>query len=43
MGKTVLEGARMLGRFTLHYVAMKTSTDLLCLAMRKDAFEVRNP
>lgn len=37
-GKTVFEGARMLGRLKLHYVAMTRPTHLLCLAMRKDAF-----
>jgi hypothetical protein len=37
-GKPVWEGARMLGRLKLHYVAMTRPTHLLCLAMRKDAF-----
>lgn len=36
--KTVMEGARMLGRLKLHYVAMTRPTHLLCLAMRKDSF-----
>jgi hypothetical protein len=37
-GHQVWEGARMLGRLKLHYVAMTRPTHLLCLAMRKDAF-----
>lgn len=37
-GRQVLEGPRMLGRLKLHYVAMTRPTHLLCLAMRKDAF-----
>jgi hypothetical protein len=37
-GSTVSEGARMLGRLKLHYVAMTRPTHLLCLAMRKSAF-----
>ncbi|WP_221938653.1 hypothetical protein [Mycobacterium sp. KBS0706] len=37
-GKPVVEGARMLGRLKLHYVAMTRPTHLLCLAMRWDAF-----
>lgn len=37
-GKPILEGARMLGRLKLHYVAMTRPTHLLCLAMRKNAF-----
>lgn len=35
----VLEGPRLLGRLKLHYVAMTRPSHLLCLAMRKDAFE----
>lgn len=38
-GGEVLEGPRMLGRLKLHYVAMTRPTHLLCLAMRKDAFD----
>ena len=38
-GRVVSEGPRMLGRMKLHYVAMTRPTHLLCLAMRKDAFE----
>ncbi len=38
-GKVVCEGSRMLGRLRLHYVAMTRPTHLLCLAMRKDAFD----
>ncbi len=38
-GKLVMEGARMLGRLKLHYVAMTRPTHLLCLAMRRDAIE----
>lgn len=37
-GRQVFEGARILGRLRLHYVAMTRPTHLLCLAMRKDAF-----
>lgn len=37
-GKPELEGARMLGRLKLHYVAMTRPSHLLCLAMRQDAF-----
>ena len=37
-GKQVLEGARMLGRLKLHYVAMTRPSHLLGLAMRKDCF-----
>jgi DNA helicase II / ATP-dependent DNA helicase PcrA len=37
-GKSVPDGARMLGRLKLHYVAMTRPTYLLCLAMRSDAF-----
>ncbi|WP_022678022.1 UvrD-helicase domain-containing protein [Novosphingobium sp. B-7] len=38
-GNVVREGARMLGRLRLHYVAMTRPTHLLCLGMRKDAFD----
>ena len=38
-GSVVAEGSRMLGRLRLHYVAMSRPTHLLCLAMRKDAFD----
>lgn len=38
-GNVVAEGSRMLGRLRLHYVAMSRPTHLLCLAMRKDAFD----
>lgn len=38
-GKVLREGSRMLGRLRLHYVAMTRPTHLLCLAMRKDAFD----
>lgn len=38
-GNVVSEGSRMLGRLRLHYVAMTRPTHLLCLAMRKDAFD----
>lgn len=38
-GRQVPEGPRMLGRLKLHYVAMTRPTHLLCLAMRKDAFD----
>lgn len=38
-GRQVLEGPRILGRLKLHYVAMTRPTHLLCLAMRKDAFD----
>ncbi|KPF71308.1 MAG: UvrD-helicase domain-containing protein [Blastomonas fulva] len=38
-GKVLYEGSRMLGRLRLHYVAMTRPTHLLCLAMRKDAFD----
>ncbi len=38
-GNVVTEGSRMLGRLRLHYVAMTRPTHLLCLAMRKDAFD----
>jgi hypothetical protein len=37
-GRQVREGARILGRLKLHYVAMTRPTHLLCLAMRKDSF-----
>lgn len=37
-GMMVWEGVRMLSRLKLHYVAMTRPTHLLCLAMRKDAF-----
>lgn len=33
-----MEGARLLGRLRLHYVAMTRPSHLLCVAMRKDAF-----
>lgn len=35
----VLEGPRLIGRLKLHYVAMTRPSHLLCLAMRRDAFE----
>jgi DNA helicase-2/ATP-dependent DNA helicase PcrA len=35
---TKMEGARLLGRLRLHYVAMTRPSHLLCIAMRKDAF-----
>lgn len=38
-GKKVAEGSRILGRLKLHYVAMTRPTHLLCLAMRRDAFD----
>lgn len=38
-GRQVPEGPRILGRLRLHYVAMTRPTHLLCLAMRKDAFD----
>lgn len=38
-GKVIEEGARMLGRLRLHYVAMTRPTHLLCLAMRRDSFD----
>lgn len=38
-GRQVFEGPRILGRLKLHYVAMTRPTHLLCLAMRKDAFD----
>ena len=38
-GRQVLEGPRIVGRLKLHYVAMTRPTHLLCLAMRKDAFD----
>lgn len=37
-GKQVSEGSVILSRLKLHYVAMTRPTHLLCLAMRKDAF-----
>ena len=37
-GKPELEGARLLGRLKLHYVAMTRASHQLCLAMRRDAF-----
>lgn len=37
-GKPELENARLLGRLKLHYVAMTRPSHLLCLAMRRDAF-----
>lgn len=36
--RVVTEGARMLSRLRLHYVAMTRPTHLLCLAMRRDSF-----
>lgn len=33
------EGVRMVGRLKLHYVAMTRPSHLLCLAMRRDAFD----
>lgn len=38
-GKPEFESARVLGRLKLHYVAMTRPSHLLCLAMRKDAFD----
>lgn len=38
-GKPEFEGPRLLGRLKLHYVAMTRPSHLLCLAMRKDAFD----
>ena len=37
-GKPELESSRLLGRLKLHYVAMTRPSHLLCLAMRRDAF-----
>lgn len=37
-GAPQLEGTRLLGRLKLHYVAMTRPSHLLCVAMRKDAF-----
>ena len=37
-GKPELESYRLLGRLKLHYVAMTRPSHLLCLAMRRDAF-----
>jgi DNA helicase II / ATP-dependent DNA helicase PcrA len=39
---TTLEGARLLGRLRLHYVAMTRPSHLLCVAMRKDALTQGN-
>ncbi|BAL79319.1 UvrD-helicase domain-containing protein [Bradyrhizobium cosmicum] len=36
---STLEGSRLLGRLRLHYVAMTRPSHLLCIAMRKDAFD----
>lgn len=38
-GKVKPEGIRTVGRLKLHYVAMTRPTHLLCLAMRRDAFQ----
>lgn len=38
-GVPELEGERRLGRLKLHYVAMTRPSHLLCLAMRRDAFQ----
>lgn len=38
-GNPELEGVRLLGRLKLHYVAMTRPSHLLCVAMRRDAFD----